>query len=214
MLRLLFLLLAFNTSLTAWGSCPLKDGDLVFIKSQSAQSALLKLTTESEWTHVGMIFKNQAGWDVIEAVQPVQWTSLYSFIRRSRHYHFEVYRAAFDFEAAKVKAYAEKQLGQNYDLIFAMDDERWYCSELVWKAYEKSAQEKIGELQKVGDLKVSDPRVLAEAKSRFNGYGMTFNAEQWFSSEVITPVQMMKSEKVEKVLDHKRISSLKDCLLH
>ena len=209
---LLSLLLSFSLFAHS-GSCPLKDGDLIFIKSQSSQSALLKLVTKSEWTHVGLVFKNDKGWDVIEAVQPVKWTSLYSFVRRSHQYSFEVYRALFDFDPTLVKAHAEEQLHKNYDLIFGWDHERWYCSELAWKAYEKGAQEHIGSLQKVGDLEVSDPRVLNEAKKRFNGYGLTFNAEEWLSTEVITPVQMMKSEKVQKVLDQRQVTSLKDCLL-
>jgi hypothetical protein len=209
---LLSLLLSFNFFSIAWGSCPLKDGDLVYIKSQTAQSSLLKLVTKSDWTHIGMAFKNKEGWEIIEAVQPVKWTSLYSFVRRSAQNQFEVHRALFDFDAKVVKTFAEKQLNKNYDLIFAWDSERWYCSELAWKSYEKASKVKIGELQIVGDLHVEDPRVLAEAKKRFRGYGMSFDEEEWKSSKVITPVQMMRSDKVQKVLDQRSVLELKDCL--
>lgn len=214
MLRLSFLLLSFNLITTAWGACPLRDGDVVFIKSQTEQAKLLKLATGSEWSHVGMAFKkNQKEWQIIEAVQPVQWTSLYSFVRRSKNFHFEVKRATFDFDAKKVMSYAEEHLGKNYDLIFGWDNERWYCTELVWKAYEKASKEELGRLEQVGDLNVDDPRLMSEAARRFKQYGMTFNAEEWKKTPVITPIQMMKAENLQKVLDHKNIDELKDCLL-
>ena len=211
---LLSSLLLFNLISYAQGSCPLKDGDLVFIKSQTAQAGLLRIATDSEWSHVGMAFKAQKGWDIIEAVQPVQWTSLYSFVRRSNNLQFEIFRATFDFDAAAVKAYAEKFLGSDYDLIFAWDQNRWYCSELVWKAYEKVTSEHLGVLQKIGDLKVTDPRVLAEAKRRYEVYGMIWDQDAWFQSEVITPVQKMKSDKLQKVFDTRDRASMQDCIIN
>ena len=211
---LLSSLLLFSLISTAQGSCPLKDGDLVFIKSQTAQAQLLRIATDSEWSHVGMAFKAKKGWDVIEAVQPVQWTSLFSFVRRSNNLQFEIYRAKFDFDAKAIKAFAEKFLGSDYDLIFAWDQNRWYCSELVWKAYEKVTAEHLGVLQKIGDLKVTDPRVLTEAKRRYEAYGMTWDQEAWFDSEVITPVQMMKSDKLQKVFDTRDTTSMQDCILN
>jgi hypothetical protein len=212
MWRLLFLLLSFNLISIAWGSCPLKDGDLVYIKSQSSQSALLKIVTASAWTHTGMAFKNKNQWEIIEAVQPVKWTSLQSFITRSRDAHFEIHRPIFSFDAEKVKEYAVAQLGKNYDLIFAWDNERWYCSELTYKAFDKGAQEQIGTPERVGDLNVNDISVLNEAKKRFQSYGMVFDAEVWKNSQVITPVQMMKSDKVRRVFDQNDSNELRDCL--
>jgi hypothetical protein len=210
---LLYLLLSFNFLSVAWGSCPLKDGDLVYIKSRSSQSALLKIATGSEWTHTGMAFKNKNGWEIIEAVQPVKWTGIKSFISRSNEFHFEVHRPLFTFDAEKVKKYAVAQLGKNYDLIFGWENVRWYCSELTYKAYEKGANQQIGHLELVGDLNVDDPRVIKEATRRFKNYGMEFSLEDWKKSDVITPIEMMRSDKVEKIYDHKNVDLLKDCML-
>ncbi len=201
MLRLLFLLSSFtllNSSFAA-GTCPLKDGDLVFIKSQTQQSALLKVATGSEWSHVGAAFKNSAGWEVIEAVGPVKWTSLYSFIRRSRNLDYKVKRTTFEFRISKVREYLENKLGAPYDLIFSMDEARIYCSELLWKAYKKVAKEEIGNLQKIGDLQVDNQAVMSVAKKRFDAYGMKFDPEAWKNSDVITPVQMMESDNLVDV---------------
>jgi len=213
MWRLFFLLISFN--LYAAGSCPLKDGDLVFIKSQSEQSKLLKLTTGSDWTHVGMAFKNEAGWEIIEAVQPVKWTSLYSFVRRSKDLAFEVRRATFEFDAEKVKTYAVDKIARNYDLIFAWDQERWYCSELVWKAYKKASGEELGSLEKIGELKnIDSPIIRQTAAKRFANYGLKYDHEEWKASPVITPIQMMNAQNLEEVLDQKSIDSFTDCLTH
>lgn len=216
MWRLFFLLISFN--LYAAGSCPLKDGDLVFIKSQSEQSKLLKLTTGSEWTHVGMAYKNENGpggphWDIIEAVQPVKWTTLYSFVRRSKDLAFEVRRASFEFDPSVVKSYAIDKLGKDYDLIFAWDQERWYCTELVWKAYKKASREELGTLEKIGDLKnIDSPLIRQTAAKRFADYGLKYDHETWKQSPVITPIQMMNASNLFEVTDQKSIDSFTDCL--
>lgn len=211
MWRLFFLLISFN--LYAGSACPLKDGDLVFIKSQSEQSRLLKLTTGSEWTHVGMAFKRESGWDIIEAIQPVKWTTLYSFVRRSKELSFEVRRADFPIEANKIRAYAEDKLGRNYDSVFAWDQNRWYCTELVWKAYKKTSGEELGSLEKIGDLKnIDSPAIRKEAARRFANYGLPYDHEEWKNSPVITPIQMMNAQNLIEVTDQKGIDAFTDCL--
>lgn len=211
MWRLFFLLISFN--LYAGSSCPLQDGDLVFIKSQSEQSKLLKLTTGSEWTHVGLAFKNEKGWEIIEAVGPVKWTSLYSFVRRSKDLAFNVRRVNNDFDPEKLKEYTVDKLGRDYDLIFSWDQERWYCTELVWKAFKKVSGDEIGMLEKIGDLKnIDSPIIRQTAAKRFASYGLAYNHEEWKKSPVITPVTMMNSVNLEDVADNKSIESFTDCL--
>lgn len=208
-----FLLLALSDYASAQPGCPLQDGDLIFIKSQSEQAKLLKLTTNSEWTHVGMAYKRKTGWDVIEAVQPVKWSTLYSFIRRSNEIAFEVRRADFPFNSKKVLAFAEAKLGIDYDLIFAWDQERWYCTELVWKAYNKASGEELGSLQRIGELlNIDHAMIRSEAKKRFDGYGLEYNHEQWKQGPVITPIQMMNSPKLIKIGNQNASEHFQPCL--
>lgn len=205
---------ALALTLNAFASCPLKDGDMIFIKSQSTQASLLKVATDSEWSHVGMAFKQKKGWDVIEAVGPVKWTSLYTFIRRSRNLHFQVKRATFPFNSAQVKASAEAHLGGDYDLIFAWDDQRWYCTELVWKAYLAVTGQEMGSLEKIGDLHVDHPLILKEAERRFTAYGQKFDLEEWKNYPIITPLQMMKAPNLEAVTTHSgNMADFRDCLI-
>lgn len=212
MLRLLCLGISVLCSVAAQASCPLNDGDIIYIKSQTEQSKLLKLTTGSEWSHVGILFKRNSGWDVIEAVQPVRWTSLYSFVRRSKNYDFLVQRPKYPFRPEMVKKYAESKLDLDYDLVFGWGDNRWYCSELVWKAYRETSSLVLGELQRIGELQnIDSDTIKQEAKKRFTSYGEAYDHESWKEELVITPVQMMGSENLKTIYTKKDAKKLSDC---
>jgi uncharacterized protein YycO len=43
----------------------------------------------------------------------------------------------------------EKLRGKKYDIYFGWDDQRIYCSELVWKIYKRGANIEIGKLQRL-----------------------------------------------------------------
>ena len=60
----------------------LRDGDLIFHTSQSAQSRAIQLATHSAWSHCGIVYKHGATWQVFEAVQPVKLTSLAEWVAR------------------------------------------------------------------------------------------------------------------------------------
>jgi hypothetical protein len=212
MLVPLFILLLASVSGHGRVACPLKDGDLIFIKSQTSQAALLKISTGSDWSHVGMVFKRGRGFDVIEAVGPVKWTTLYSFLRASRNLQYAVLRPSFGFDATILRKFAERQLGKDYDLIFGWDDQRWYCSELVWKAYFYTTGEALGALERIKDLQVDDTRVIQEARRRFHHYGLAFDEHLWKQFEVITPIQMMRANNLLPVTDQHDLPSMESCL--
>ena len=47
-----------------------KEGDIIFQTSSSRQTKAIQLATHSEWSHVGIILKNNNEFYVYEAVQP------------------------------------------------------------------------------------------------------------------------------------------------
>ena len=53
-----------------------KSGDIIFHTSQSEQSKALQIATKSEFSHMGIIFKEADVFFVYEAVQPVKRTPL------------------------------------------------------------------------------------------------------------------------------------------
>jgi uncharacterized protein YycO len=66
-----------------------------------------------------------------------------------------------------MKMEANKFMGKNYDLTFEWDDERIYCSELVYKIYKRGAGIEVGKLQKLSEFDLSNPIVKAKLVERY-----------------------------------------------
>jgi hypothetical protein len=150
----------------------LRDGDLVFQESRSSQSAALMAATGSRYTHVGLLERRDGGWWVLEAVSPVKRTPLSDWVARGADGHAVVKRAqAVDDPAAlaAVLAVAAAWLGRPYDLPFLWSDDALYCSELVWKAYERGAGVELTPLRRHGDYQLSSAEVQAKIRERYPG---------------------------------------------
>ncbi len=121
----------------------LREGDLVFQHTGGEQGRAVQLATGSPWTHVGILFKSAGKWMVYEAVGPVQSTPLEEWTAHGDDGHWTAKRWALadqklDTDAlGKLKKAGDRFNGLPYDLQFAWNDERIYCSELVWKMYKE-----------------------------------------------------------------------------
>jgi len=140
------LVLAFCSKLQAEkpGAYLLQEGDIVFSGSAFGQGAAIIAATASPYTHCGIVFKKDGKLMVLEAVQPVGVTTLENFMSRGKPEAFTARRlktAVTQENYKKARAWAETQIGRNYDILFRWDDEKLYCSELVWKIYQKSGVE-------------------------------------------------------------------------
>jgi len=71
-------------------------------------------------------------------------------------------------------------------MTFAWSDERIYCSELVWKLYERALGIQIGKLQKIREFNLNAPIVKEEIRAR---YGNKIPLEE----TVISPQAMFES---------------------
>ncbi|MCB1193017.1 MAG: YiiX family permuted papain-like enzyme [Leptospiraceae bacterium] len=178
----------------------LEEGDIIFHESKSRQSIAIKLATKSKYTHLGIIFKYKNVYQVLEAIEPVKITSLNSFIERGKNNHFVIKRLRDRKKilskevVQKMKTYGNSLLGKHYDIYFEWDDKRFYCSELVWKLYNKFAKVRIGELKKLKDFDLSSPMVKSLIEKRF---GAKINYEE----PVISPNDMFLSKELITVVD-------------
>ncbi len=153
-----------------------KDGDIIFDTSNSSQSIAIQRVTGSKFSHMGMVVHKNGQPYVFEAIGTVQLTPLARWIARGNGAHFVVKRlsnadtlltpAALE----KLRAASKPFFGRRYDLAFGWSDERIYCSELVWKAYDRALGIKIGALQKVRDFNLSDPAVRAKMQERYGSH--------------------------------------------
>lgn len=178
---------------------PLKAGDILFQDLPCAQSEAVKLATHSPYSHVGMILLRNGNPYVFEAVGPVKYTSLKEWIQQGDGGHYVAKRlknadkiltpAAMD----KMEALARQFKGKAYDWAFDWSDDKMYCSELVWKMYQRTTGLEIGALQKFKELDFSNPEVKAQLEERY-GKDIPWN------EPVITPARMFNSSLLATVL--------------
>lgn len=151
----------------------LMDGDILFQISTSGQGKAIQLATKSPYSHCGILFKENKEWMVFEGVQPVKKTLLSEWINRGDGHHFVSKRhkhaaSLLTSEVKeKMKEEAKKLVGKNYDLTFEWNDDRIYCSELVYKIYQRGAGVSVGTLQKLQDFNLSSQVVRAKLKERY-----------------------------------------------
>ncbi len=170
--RLTFIFVVF------WGGMaaaePLREGDLVFQTSRSAQSQAIAVATKSPYTHMGIYVLQDGKPMVLEAVQPVKLTPYAAWKKRGVGGKVAVRRLADTSPLtpeviAKMREVGRGFLGKSYDLGFEWSDERLYCSELVYKVYDRGAGIQLGKLQKLGDFDASHPLVQKALFDRYSG---------------------------------------------
>jgi hypothetical protein len=147
----------------------LQDGDIVFSGSAEGQGAAITAATGSPITHCGIVFKKDGRWMVLEAVQPVSVTTFENFITRVKEGTFAVRRlktAATPESYQKASKWAAVQMGRDYDVRFAWDDKKLYCSELVWKFYQQAGIE-LCPLKKYHDYDLEQPLVKKMIERRY-----------------------------------------------
>jgi hypothetical protein len=108
---------------------------------------------------------------VYEAVGPVKFTPVDSWIERNAKRHFVVKRlknadsVLTSRNLAKLESVALTFKGKPYDLAFNWSDDEMYCSELVWKTFHRALNIDIGKLRKMKEFDLSSPevrKILAE----------------------------------------------------
>ena len=179
---------------------PVSDGDLIFQTSRSSQSLAIQRATGSPYSHMGLILYRDGKPYVFEAIATVRFTPLDQWIARGTGKHFVVKRLRDASKTLtpraveKLRVAARRFEGRSYDLAFDWSDTRIYCSELVWKAYDRALAIQIGSLQKIRDFNLSDPVVRAKMRERY-GSKIPLNAP------VISPEAMFRSDLLVTVDD-------------
>lgn len=171
----------------------IKNGDVIFHTSLSSQSRAIQLATNSKYSHCGIIYKNGQDFYVFEAVQPVKLTALDKWIARGQDGKYVIKRLKNANQVltpsviAKMKEVGDQFKGKNYDMTFEWSDDKIYCSELIWKIYQRTTGLEIGKLQKLQDFDLTNKSVKEKMKER---YGNNLPLEE----TVISPVAIFESE--------------------
>jgi len=136
---LLLLFLLFN-------SCnqeSLQSGDLIFVASENSdfEKSIVEVTKSKElnFSHVGIINVTDSGIFVVEAApgKGVVYTKFQDF--KAENKNGKLYIASFKLEYKKYGQAAIYRacthLGKGYDYAFNLENDLYYCSELVYDAY-------------------------------------------------------------------------------
>ena len=197
MRSILIIILLFTTYTTA--TADYLDGDIIFQSSQSNQSKAIELATKSPYSHMGIIFIKNGKPYVFEAASKVVYTPFDKWINRGKNRKYIIKRlkdhTLSQKEIANLKRVAHSFENKPYDIWFGWDDKYIYCSELVWKIYNKALNLKIGQLQRIKDFNLSAPAVKQKLTER---YGDKIP----YQETVISPVAIFNSPLLITVDQH------------
>lgn len=147
-----------------------QNGDIILQTSLSSQSEAIQLATHSQWTHVAIVFFQGATPYVYEAEGPVGFRLLSAFIASGAGGEYLLRRVPGGLSTAQVQSlYTVGQgfYGLPYDPYFDWSDNAMYCSELVWKMYDRALNISVGTLQQLKDFDLSSPQVQAILAERY-----------------------------------------------
>lgn len=191
-----------STAPTAKSSNGFQNGDLIFQTSTSSQSKAIQLATASRYSHVGLLYQQSDGsWCVYEAVATIRCTDLEAWIARGKNQHYVVKRlrdAARLLTPARLRAMreaGEAHLGTPYDITFQWDNERFYCSELVWKLYRDAIGIELAPLTTIESMALNNPVVQQKLTERY-GDAIPMN------ETVVAPGALFDSKHLVTVSQH------------
>ena len=172
-----------------------KVGDVIF-QSLNRSSDLVRAiegVTGSQISHCGILVEKNNSWYVNEAYGPVHSTPLSKWIERGRGYWFSVYRLKAEYKNVipQVVSELEKYQGKPYDSRYRLDDEKIYCSELVFKAFRDATDENLGQLEELGQLNWKPYKTTIEKYE---------NGPVPLDRKMITPLGLSQSEKLNHVI--------------
>ena len=132
-----------------------QHGDIVFQSlAHNPVIDAIEGCTNSPYSHCGIVVQRTDGWFVLEAIGPVLEKPLNRWIAQGREKQFAVHRLkpALQKHVPAMIAAARRFMGKPYDIQYELDDEKIYCSELIYKAWLAATQEQLGKLVRLGDL--------------------------------------------------------------
>ena len=190
---LILIVILSGLSSALYAQSVFQTGDIIFHISKSQQSLSIQKATHSPYSHMGMIVnKNNQTW-VLEAIQPVQYTTLNKWIARGENAHYVVKRLKQPLNVQQKTTLvqnAEKYLGKPYDIYFEWDDRAIYCSEIVWKAYQHALGIELSPLQQLKQFDLKQNEVQHLMRQRY-GQNIPLN-EQVIAPKAIYDSKLLK----------------------
>jgi len=129
----------------------LKEGDFLFQDLDSSPLCdAIELVTPgykgANFSHIGFAVSQNGELKILEAIPPkVVLTNLDNFLNRSLDENGKPkvivgrLKSVFSSSIEDATFFAKEKVGITYDEVFLMSNESYYCSELIYKAFEKDS---------------------------------------------------------------------------
>ena len=166
-----------------------KEGDVIFQTSQSEQSPLIQIGTRSMITHCGIVVMKGSKPYVLETQRTIVLTPFDKFIARGVDSKYWLKRSNKENIKIKYKSY----LGKPYDLAFRFDNDKYYCSELIYDIYKNQLGIELCKPKKVSDYLILWTDKLPKIEKAMKKRGIT--KEQY----AVAPVDIFNSEHLNGV---------------
>jgi len=185
----------------------LQEGDLLFqdLDSSPLCNAIELVTPgykDANFSHIGLVVLDNDTIKVLEAIPPkVVLTDIKSFFNRSfdteGRSKIIVGRLKDEFQHTIKDAiiYAKSKMGIKYDELFLMNNNSYYCSELIFEAFEKDS---IFKLKPMTFLNPETNDTLNIWKNYYSKLGVTIPQNE----PGINPGIMSLSEKIEMIYSY------------
>jgi hypothetical protein len=174
-----------------------EEGDVIFQSLPNGPIVwAIEGVTRSPYSHCGIVAKRDGQWIVYEAYRGVSATPLKTFLFRGRGGGFAVYRLRSEHRhhIPQTLRCCETYLGHPYDIRYRLDDEKIYCSELIYKSYRDATNgECLGDLSRFGDMNWRPYEILIKQVE---------GGEVPVDREMITPVELSRARQLEPVFSH------------
>ena len=166
-----------------------REGDVIFQTSQSQQSPLIQIATRSKISHCGIIVMKNGKPYVLETLKTLVVTPLDKFIARGEDGKYWLKRS----KKENIKIKYGNYLGKPYDLAFKFDNDKFYCSELIYDIYKNQLGIELCKPKKVSDYLILGTDKLPQIEKAMKNRGIT--KEQY----AVAPVDIFESDYLEDV---------------
>ena len=185
----------------------LQEGDLLFQDLDSSPLCdAIELVTpgykDANFSHIGLVVLDNDTLKVLEAIPPkVVLTDMKSFFNRSfdkeGRSKIIVGRLKDEFQHTIKDAiiYAKSKMGTKYDEVFLMNNNSYYCSELIFEAFEKDS---IFKLKPMTFLHPETNDTLTVWKNYYSELGIKIPQNE----PGINPGIMSLSDKIEIIYSY------------
>jgi hypothetical protein len=169
-----------------------RSGDVLFQHLPSRLGSVICDVTDSQLSHCGLVVMRQGQPYVLEAIGPVRFIKLQDWLKQGDRLRFQQMRLrdATPKQISDSLLEAGKLLGRPYDIQYELDEDKIYCSELVYKAFLRGAKIEVGEKQPLKDLNWRPHELFIRALA---------GGELPLDREMVTPDSVARSPKLKLV---------------